>query len=330
MKMIANGARIPFYFTCDISHGESPNGAAYLMTLNPRDNELGPVPKGTDGSDLTLKDVCRPCRNSFCGWNGDSTYMASDAMVQDWERLAASTMKPADDDTDDAVIHLRLGDAMYARSGVSEDKGLFPHGTYIRLLKQAQEEKGTFSSIGIVTAPFKGEFVRANYDLQSTSTSAVVAEDLVNALQEAFPQAKISIHNSPDETIIGALTRIVNARKVAICGCSTFCPYPLLATKGIGYMFGPASTRHRQNDWIYNAAKRYNNFRLFETPMLNGLVIDNRVTGKKLDLENVLEWIRYQDVTVGNIDVQEKPIFRANHVPVQKSLLTYNELQVQV
>jgi hypothetical protein len=83
----------------------------------------------------------------------------------------------------------------------------------------------------------------------------------------------------------------VNARKVAICGSSTFCPYPLLATKGIGYMFGPANTRHHQNDWIYNVAKSYNDFRLFETPMLNGLVIDNRVTGEKLDLENVLAWI---------------------------------------
>ena len=82
-------------------------------------------------------------------------------------------------------------------------------------------------------------------------------------------------------------------------------------------MFGPANTRHHQNDWIYNAAKSYNDFRLFETPMLNGLVIDNRVTGEKLDLENVLEWIRYQDASVRNIDIQDKPIFRSNHVPSQ-------------
>jgi hypothetical protein len=102
----------------------------------------------------------------------------------------------------------------------------------------------------------------------------------------------------------------VNARKVAICGCSTFCPYPLLATKGIGYMFGPASTRHRQNDWIYNAAKRYNDFRLFETPMLNGLVIDNRVTGEKLNFEDVREWLKAQDPNAGNIDIVDRPILR--------------------
>jgi hypothetical protein len=315
IKMIANAARIPFHFTCDIYHGEAANGAAYFMTLNPHGDGLGPIPTGINGQDLTLKDVCAPCKKSFCGWNGDSTFMASDVMISDWNRLAEDTSVSPIQDHDDAVIHLRLGDAMYARSGISEDKGLFPHGTYIKLLKQAEEERGPIASIGLVTAPFKGQFVRANFDLKSTSTSAVIASELVTALQAAFPQAKITIHNSLDETIVQALSRVVHARKVAACGCSTFCPYPLLATKGIGYMFGPESTRHHQNDWIYNAAQRYKNFRLFETPMLNGVVIDNH-TNKKLEISQVLEWLQKQDPDVGNVDIMEEPIFRVRDPPV--------------
>jgi hypothetical protein len=293
---------------------EAPNGAAYLMTLNPHGDGLGPIPTGINGEDLTLKDVCLRCSNSFCGWNGDSTYMASDVMISDWTRLAEDTSVSPIQDHDDAVIHLRLGDAMWVGIDRSEDKGLFPHGTYIKLLKQAEEEKGPIASIGIVTAPFKGQFVRG-YDLSSLSTSEMVASELVTALQAAFPQAKITIHNSPDETIVQALSRVIRARKVAVCGCTTFCPYPLLATQGIGYMFGPESTRHHQNDWIYNAAQRYKNFRLFETPMLNGVVIDNH-TNKKLKISQVLEWLQKQDPDVGNVDIMEEPIFRVRDPPV--------------
>jgi hypothetical protein len=70
--------------------------------------------------------------------------------------------------------------------------------------------------------------------------------------------------------------------------------HSLLATKGIGYMFGPESTRHHLNDWIYNAAQRYKNFRLIETSRsrfrLNGVVMDNSVTNKKLErISQVLE-----------------------------------------
>jgi hypothetical protein len=84
----------------------------------------------------------------------------------------------------------------------------------------------------------------------------------------------------------------------------------LLATKGIGYMFGPESTHSHQNDWNYNAAQQYKNFRLLETPMLNGVVvIDNHATNKKLEISQVLEWLQRLDPDVGNVDIMEEPIF---------------------
>jgi len=187
---------------------------------------------------------------------------------------------------------------------------LFPHATYIKLLMQAQQERGDISSIGIVTAPFKGSFVRSHFDMTSTSKSETIAMDLLAALQKAFPHAEIRLRNSPDDTIIDSLVRIVNARKVAICGCSTFCPYPLLATKGIGYIYDPGNPRFKQNLWVKNAAERYENFRLFETPLLNGVVIDNHRTGEKLADEDLLAWLRTQSPDVGNIDIQQPPILR--------------------
>jgi hypothetical protein len=93
------------------------------------------------------------------------------------------------------VIHLRLGDGLYSTFGTNEGKGLFPRGTYIQLLKQAERERGAISSIGIVTSPFKGGNIRA-FDRGYTTLSEQIAHDLVSALQKEFPTARIIIHNS--------------------------------------------------------------------------------------------------------------------------------------
>eukprot|EP00804_Cyclotella_cryptica_P028058 CCRYP_020433-RA/>CCRYP_020433-RA protein AED:0.29 eAED:0.29 QI:0/-1/0/1/-1/1/1/0/452 len=267
MKIIAYAAQFPTYFTCELKDGEVPNGAAILMTLNSKKEILGARPTNRYGEEISVAQACQACGRLFCSWNTPELDLASDAMISDWNYLATLSSMPIQDQ-DDAVIHLRLGDALYARNGHSEDKGLFPHATYIKLLMQAQQEKGTIGTIGVVTAPFKGSFVRSHYDMTSTSKSEMIAMDLLDALRKAFPHAEIRLHNTPSDTIIDSLVRIVHARKVAICGCSTFCPYPLLATKGIGYIYDPGTPRFKQNLWVKNAAERYENYRLFETPFL--------------------------------------------------------------
>eukprot|EP00804_Cyclotella_cryptica_P004383 CCRYP_006801-RA/>CCRYP_006801-RA protein AED:0.14 eAED:0.14 QI:0/-1/0/1/-1/1/1/0/765 len=309
MKIIAYAAQFPTYFTCELKDGEVPNGAAILMTLNSKKEILGARPTNRYGEEISVAQACQACGRLFCSWNTPELDLASDAMISDWNYLATLSSMPIQDQ-DDAVIHLRLGDALYARNGHSEDKGLFPHATYIKLLMQAQQEKGTIGTIGVVTAPFKGSFVRSHYDMTSTSKSEMIAMDLLDALRKAFPHAEIRLHNTPSDTIIDSLVRIVHARKVAICGCSTFCPYPLLATKGIGYIYDPGTPRFKQNLWVKNAAERYENYRLFETPLLNGVMIDNRRTGKKLADGDLLGWLRSQNPDVGNIDIQQPPILR--------------------
>jgi hypothetical protein len=237
--------------------------------------------------------------------------MASDIMISDWKFLASSEVVPRNVH-DDAVIHLRLGDALYSSVGANEFKGIFPHATYINLLKQAREEKGDLSSIDIVTAPFKGSNLRV-WDRGFTSLSEHIAQDLIKALQAEFPEAEIRLHNSPESSIMESLARVVHARKVAICGCSTFCPYALLATEGIGFMYNPVySPVGAQNAWVRNAAKlhHHENFRLFDTPMLNGLIIRNNKNGYEMPERRVLRWLQEQEPDVGNVDITTGPIFR--------------------
>lgn len=306
IKAIASAIQVPTYFTCETAEGEVPNGAAYLMKLNSYAHEIDPPPKDHDGKTLTVEEVCNACYQTFCTWRDTNLDLAVDSMVSDWNRLADPSLVPITDH-DDAVIHLRLGDALVARFGRNEFKGVFPHATYINLLKQAEKERGRIRSIGVVTAPFKGSFVRSGYDTGSTDKSEMVAMDFLQALQRAFPQAKIRLLNSPKQTIVESLVRLVQARKVAVCGCSTFCPYPLLASKGIGYVYNPM---YGQNLWVKNAAKRSDDYRLFDAPMLNMLMMENLETGHKLSDIGIMSWMRAQTPSVGNIDITEHPTIR--------------------
>ena len=306
IKSIANAMQVPTYFTCDVMEGETPNGAVYLMKLNIFAKDIGPRPTNLEGKEMTVEQVCQTCGNTFCNWHDGFLDFASESMISDWKRLSDPTVVPVDDH-DDAVIHLRLGDALVARHGNNEQKGVFPHQTYIDLLMEAQREKGRIRSIGLVTAPFKGNFVRSEYDVGITDRSEIVARDFMDALQIAFPRAKIRLLNSPEQTIMESLVRLVKADKVAICGCSTFCPYPVMATTGIGYVYNPL---RNQNIWVKNAARRYGNYRLFDTPMLNMLVMENVVTQEKLNDVDLLAWMKSQSPAAGNIDITEWPIIR--------------------
>ena len=304
MKMMADSMRVPFRFTCGMEDG-NVNGAAYLMALNDLEGVHNPPIR--DGVELSPEEVCHNiCGGIFCSWFHDKLDLAAESMVYDWRYLTRPDLVKVEDH-DDAVIHLRLGDGLFSTNGENEGKGVFPHATYVNLLMEAQREKGTIDSIGIATAPFKGSHVRGA-DAGYTSLSELIAIDLVQSLQKAFPHATVRIHNDPNGTIMESQARIVHARKVAICGCSTFCPYPLLVTKGIGYMYNPVGF---QNSWVRNAAKRYENFRLFDTPMLNGMIISNEKTGLQLNEMDVMKWLRNQDITVGNVDIVEEPMFRA-------------------
>lgn len=302
IKMIAHAMHKPFTFSCGLAEGETSHGALDLMLLNSR-ADLYPVRSEEDHS---AKELCqRYCAGRYCDWHSPNLDMASELMISDWKYLTQPDRVQVTDH-DDAVIHLRLGGGLHSTYGANEGKGVFPHGTYINLIKQAQEEKGAIRSIGIVTAPFKGNHVRV-FDSSFTRLSELITHDLSVALELEFPGVEVRLHNSDNESIIGSLARLVHARKVAICGCSTFCPYALVAAEGIGYIYNPAGY---QNVWVGNASERYENFRLFDTPMLNGLIIANDKYGWRAPEKRVIRWLREQDPNVGNVDIFRGPIFR--------------------
>jgi hypothetical protein len=136
----------------------------------------------------------------------------------------------------------------------------------------------------------------------------MVAMEVMDALQKAFPMAKVRLLNSPQQTILESLVCLVQADKISICSCSTFCLYPLMASKGTAYVYQPSNG---QNGWAKNAAHHYKNYRLFQAPMLNMMVMENSVTGEKLDNVDILAWMRAQS-PLGNIDIVTKPIIRVH------------------
>jgi hypothetical protein len=290
-----------------MEEGEKGNGASFLMNLNDVDI-IRPIPIHNN-KHLSPEETCGLC-GVYCTWYNPHLALASETMIHEWNYLVQPHLVPVQPSDgvhyDEAVIHLRLGDGLFSTHGTNEYKGVFPHETYVRLLRLAEEERGQLTSIGIITAPFKGDNVR-QWDAGYTSLSEMIALDLVRALKDAFPYATVHLHNRPDESIMESLARVVYARKVAICGCSTFCPYPLLISRGIGFIYNPMG---EQNIWVRNAAERYPNFRLFDTPMLNGMMISNLKTGWELKHEEVLNWLRNQRVDVGNVDIVEEPLFR--------------------
>lgn len=302
MKMMAYALEIPFEFTCYQDERLKPNGAYFLMQMN--DLPVGPPPM-RNGVKMTPEEVCTLCDGVFCSWYSDDLDIAAPYMIEDWKYLSRYGVVNVLDH-DDVVIHLRLGDGLRSTFGQNEAKGVFPHGTYIDLIEKTRQERGHIFSIGIITAPFKGSNLR-NWDSGNTYLSEKITMDLVDNIQRAFPDAKVRIHNSPESSVMESLARIVHARKAAICGATTFCPYQVMATNGLGFIYNPMGG---QNRWVRNAAKHYPHIRLFEAPMLNGLIISNEKTGWKLPQNRLMRWLREQDPNVGNVDITTAPIFR--------------------
>ena len=93
----------------------------------------------------------------------------------------------------------------------------------------------------------------------------------------------------------------------------SFCPYAVLATEGIGYMRTPMGALNIFI-WARNAADRYDNIHMFDSTkrystMLNGLMIANEKTGKRLPEGHLIGWMKKQDPHVGNFDIYEGEVF---------------------
>lgn len=132
---------------------------------------------------------------------------------------------------DAVAIHLRCGDVL---SNLSADKntnyGLLPFFVYRDMVEKVrQDTNDTIASIGIVTAPFQKERQRS-IDSTHASKCQDLVETLRDYLQSHFPETRVTIRNSPDDTIPMIYSRLILAEQASICIRSTFCVFATLSS----------------------------------------------------------------------------------------------------
>jgi hypothetical protein len=67
-----------------------------------------------------------------------------------------------------------------------------------------------------------------------------------------------------------------------------------------------------------HAVEQFDNIRLFHTPRLNGLLIDNVNTRSRLSAEEVLNWLRHQ-ANIGNVDIAAAPVLRGRTIATNET-----------
>jgi hypothetical protein len=195
---------------------------------------------------------------------------------------------------DDAIIHFRCGDLMNSNH---------PRYGFLSFPSMASPIRPQVRSIGIVTQPFDdkgGESVqsRAGDDTsENRRRCRIVVADFVRYLTERFPSARVSVHNSPHDTIALTYARMILANQ-SIAGISTFGVFPAIASFGTGYIRRP-DAKSRTNGWLLH-------------PPLNKLV-------KNLELMVEPNFLRVRDVRkVWKLDNGEQEIlnwFRGGLMP---------------
>lgn len=288
--LLANAAQVPYTMTC----GNADTAGNSVLALMQTDNEFpGPPPVDITGFTYNAYDVCFTCYglSSWCERGPD---LMVDTFQQDMWKLVntefGQSVQP-----EDAVVHLRLGDAL--ESGRDEGIGLLPFRSYSRLLRRAENDMGPLETISVVTQTFD-EAASRPQDKKSLARSEMVTKDFLDHLRENFPHAKVTLHNSPADTPFVTYIRLIKARKTAICGATTFCTYPVLANPGISYVF----ETEKLNPWVKRLGFM-DAVRTYDTPRLAsnyaGSLTDNQL----------MHWLRHQDPN-GNDVITSPPLFR--------------------
>jgi len=180
---------------------------------------------------------------------------------------------------DDVAIHLRCGDIMGKVSRT--DYGFIKFSEYAKWIRNDTTTK----SIGIITQPFHKNLLR-QLDQDHVDQCRNVTYTLVKYLQTAYPQARVSIHNGPNETMPHAFARLTLAKK-SFVSYSTFGIFPVLASFGDGYFQkGHPNVNYWANHLVSSPQQReyYPHLHMVESPKLTPADI------MAMNFTNVLEW----------------------------------------
>jgi len=281
-NLAAHLANIPFTFSCV----DSKPG---VMALMEKSEDSPFLPSDYSKENYNLEEFCE---------NGRFQDMAhGHYLIADIMRNQIAPSQSVITDGDDAVIHVRLHDAFKSigspsskKGGRPSQRGLFPHIAYTSMLKKAEEEKGEIQTISIVTQSFLKDNVR-DVDQDFTELSRTVGEDLARQLRIEFPNTKVSIHNDREtETTVTSYSRLVRAKKIAICGCSTFCPFPVMSV-GDDVMAYLYNSKYLNGFYTNYLAENKDNIHLWDAPMLGS----NDIGG--LTDSQIIEFLRNEDTT---------------------------------
>ncbi|KAI2501105.1 hypothetical protein MHU86_13396 [Fragilaria crotonensis] len=205
----------------------------------------------------------KACQNSFSnlvyphesGIGLDHMVGAIRSDLRNMTQTMLSKTAGLEQDLDEAVIHLRIGDI---GRGVNPLYGLVPYHVYTNLIPPNTQ------TIGVITAPFhqKRDHFHAN-DPELNEAVVVAARDHI---QSKFPDARVSIRNG-DETITVTYARMV-AANWSFCGSSTFCLFPALATAGESYILQSPLYGAKQG-WLSKVAESFKNVHYIEGKMIS-------------------------------------------------------------
>ena len=289
--LLANAAQVPFTMTC--GDGIDRGQPSVLQSLQTNNAHPGLPPIDVTGHQYSVYDVCFACYG-LSWWCDRGPELMIETFQENMLRLANSKLGQTIE-AEDAVVHIRLGDALLG--GRDEGVGLLPFRAYSRILKRVETEVGPLATISVVTQTFVEDAARPE-DTLALYRTEMIAKDFVSHLREYFPHASVKLHNSPQDTPLVTYVRMMKAGKVTICGASTFCTYPVLANPNIRYLF----ESEKFNPWV-KRLKYMGNVRTIESPRLA-----NNYIGALTDLQ-LTHWLRHQDPN-GNDIITSPPLFR--------------------
>jgi hypothetical protein len=295
---LANAAELPYTMTCGDESTSSPH-QSILAILQVDLSQPGPSPKDVFGGTYNASKVC------LSGSVPDGRYpvgvdLVSDIIRQDmWRVVKADEAKNGFFVPDDAVIHIELGGSLYSSSGHHEHDALIPHRSYSLLIEQASLVRGTILSISIIITFLDGSDSKHDVDERSN----LVARNLQKHLEETFPDAAVTTYSTHVQHLSRAYSRLVRAKKVSICGPSTFCTFPVLGNRdAIGYILN--GENYTLNPWSVRATYKYENINIFSAPALGNAYIES------LSNHDLLVWLNHQNPNIGYVSIRDNPLMR--------------------
>jgi len=175
---------------------------------------------------------------------------------------------------DDVALHFRCGDVLGGPSA---------HGFYgiIKFDEYKRQISPEAQSIGIHTQSFDPSLVRGE-DRDKTHNCHLVVLALLNYLKSAFPDALVTVRNTPDDTNIPLTwARMVMANQTFV-SLTTFGIFSAISTFGQGYA---QRGNTYVNPFVEHVPNILANIHIMDAPILSSSDI------KKMSIDQVIQWL---------------------------------------